>query len=342
MKVGCTSQKVNNVETPLTAEDIQKLGCRPDDQIDKSYVADSSEPGKFTQGGKEYLKRAPKTFRNTVTGWWDASQLYGYDERSRQRVKRDPNDRAKMLLAPIGSRTGDGEKLGYLPVFEAADPILPQWSGQEAAAFPDNWTIGLSFYHNLFAREHNLFVDEFRKQAVKTPEDDSGLRNPAAPDRVIRYKDVSADELFEAARLVVAAEIAKIHTTEWTPQSALRRAALCRHECQLERTVATRRARTKPSPTLFARLCSTTTENRKTSRRRLNGIRFSLPARASSDWGAGGCRRSRVRPVQPEQKDIWDIKNPNHVNGGVNHFGSPFNFPEEFITVYRLHALVPT
>ena len=29
------------------------------------------------------------------------------------------------------------------------------------------------------------------------------------------------------------------------------------------------------------------------------------------------------------------------MNGGVNHFGSPFNFPEEFITVYRLHSLVP-
>ena len=29
------------------------------------------------------------------------------------------------------------------------------------------------------------------------------------------------------------------------------------------------------------------------------------------------------------------------MNGGVNHFGSPFNFPEEFITVYRLHPLVP-
>ena len=25
----------------------------------------------------------------------------------------------------------------------------------------------------------------------------------------------------------------------------------------------------------------------------------------------------------------------------MNHFGSPFNFPEEFITVYRLHSLVP-
>ena len=29
------------------------------------------------------------------------------------------------------------------------------------------------------------------------------------------------------------------------------------------------------------------------------------------------------------------------VNGGVNHFGSPFNFPEEFMAVYRLHPLVP-
>src|SRR5205085_3480974 len=34
-------------------------------------------------------------------------------------------------------------------------------------------------------------------------------------------------------------------------------------------------------------------------------------------------------------------KNDNHINGGVNHFGSPFNFPEEFITAYRLHPLLP-
>src|SRR6185312_9892276 len=29
------------------------------------------------------------------------------------------------------------------------------------------------------------------------------------------------------------------------------------------------------------------------------------------------------------------------LNGGTNHFGSPFNFPEEFPAVYRLHPLVP-
>ena len=59
----------------------------------------------------------------------------------------------------------------------------PQWAGQEATGFPDNWTIGMSFYHNVFAREHNLFVDAFRAQAAATPDADSGLRNPARPAR---------------------------------------------------------------------------------------------------------------------------------------------------------------
>lgn len=342
MKVGCASQKVNNVETPLTEEDIQKLGCRPDDQIDKSYVADSSEPGKFSNGGKEYLTRAPKTFRNTVTGWWDASQLYGYDERSRQRVKRDPSDRAKMLLAPAGSRTGDGEKLGYLPVFEAGDPILPQWSGQEAAAFPDNWTIGLSFYHNLFAREHNLFVDEFRRLAAKTPEDDSGLRRPATPELVIRYKDVSADELFEAARLVVAAEIAKIHTTEWTPQLLYDEPLYVGMNANWSGLLGDAQGANKAIADALRQIV-------------VNNFGKSEEVKKATKWysvfasGPGifglGSKVYADDPVfalfNPNKKDVWDIRKPEHVNGGVNHFGSPFNFPEEFITVYRLHALVP-
>jgi hypothetical protein len=41
------------------------------------------------------------------------------------------------------------------------------------------------------------------------------------------------------------------------------------------------------------------------------------------------------------QRPDWSFTKPETVNGGVNHFGSPFNFPEEFTTVYRLHALVP-
>ena len=196
----------------------EAAGCRPGDRIDPAYVAQSGTPPRFTADGKDRPSRPYKTTENTVTAWWDASQIYGYDETSRRRVKRAADDPAKLLLSPVGQRAGAGERQGYLPLLEASDPMNPQWVGQEAVGFPDNWTIGMSFYHTVFAREHNLFVDAFRAQAAATPDADSGLRNPARPDQVIRYRDVTADELFEAARLVVAAEIAKIHTTEWTPQ----------------------------------------------------------------------------------------------------------------------------
>ena len=90
--------------------------------------------------------------------------------------------------------------------------------GQEIAAFPDNWNIGLSFYHNLFVREHNALVDAFRQAQRETPDRDSGLRHPEQPQQVIAYADASDEEIFQVARLVVSAEIAKVHTIEWTTQ----------------------------------------------------------------------------------------------------------------------------
>ncbi|MBC8166920.1 MAG: oxygenase, partial [Bryobacteraceae bacterium] len=114
MKVGCESRKVNNVEQPLSPEEIAKLGCRPEDRIDRGFVADSAEPAAFTDGkGKAYLTRAPKTMRNTNTAWWDASQIYGYDETSVKRVKRDPADPAKLLMKPLPQGATDA---GYLPL----------------------------------------------------------------------------------------------------------------------------------------------------------------------------------------------------------------------------------
>ncbi len=204
MDVGCRN---------LTPEQVTTLGCRPGDRVDKTYVAQDAPPETFTADGKTYLARAPKTYRNNNTAWWDGSQMYGYDETSLKRVKRDPKDPAKLLLEEVSGAAG-----GYLPLLQAGDPFQSQWAGQESVAFPDNWSIGLSFLHNLFAREHNSFVEEFRREASANPNADSGLRNPADPKRVIHNRDVTADELFDVARLVVTAEIAKIHTTEWTPQ----------------------------------------------------------------------------------------------------------------------------
>lgn len=320
MKVGCETQLVNGVPTPLTPEQIKELGCRPGDSIDQGYVAQDTAPGHFSANGRDYLERAPKTVSNTSTAWWDASQIYGYDSVSVRRVQRDPKDPAKLLLEAVPGQSGPG----YLPVLAKDAPMNPQWAGQEAAAFPDNWTIGLSFLHNLFVREHNSFVTEFRRTAAEKPNADCGLRNPANPKKVIHYKDVTDEELFQAARLVVAAEIAKIHTTEWTPQLLYNEPLYKGMNANWNGLLGT--AQPDVSKAL-ANLVATSFGKSKDVEKATQW--YSVFASGPGIFGIG----SKVHG--------YDITDPKYTNGGVNHFGSPFNFPEEFVSVYRLHPLVP-
>ncbi len=320
MDVGCKTKLVNGVPTSLTPEEIQQLGCRPADQVDKAYVLDDSAPAQFTADGKSYLTRAPKIYANNNTAWWDASEFYGFDDVSVKRVKHDPSDPAKMELDPVAGTPGPG----YLPILQAGDPFQPQWTGQESVAFPDNWSIGLSFFHNLFAREHNSFVDEFRRQAAQTPNADSGLRNPSDPKRVIAYKDVGTEELFNVARLVVAAEIAKIHTIEWTPQLLYNEPLYKGMNANWNGLLGT------GDPDASKALSDIVVHGFGTSTNATKGTQwYSVFASGPGIFGLGSTVSG------------YDITNPNDVNGGVNHFGSPFNFPEEFVTVYRLHPLVP-
>lgn len=318
----------------------QAAGCRPGDRAEASLFALDGEPGSFTHNGASYQKRAQKVTANNVTAWWDASQIYGYDALSQKRVLRDPQDKAKLL-----------QPKGYLPGIEDCKAtgctFAAQWGGQESAAMPDNWSIGMSFYHNLFVREHNSFVDAFRKLQRATPNADSGLRNPTDPRRVIAYAQVSDEEIFQAGRLVVSAMIAKIHTIEWTTQllygeplfrgmnanwsglfdhnendvSAVLRKIFNRDENFLSRASA------KVAGWL----------GRKGDGDEANTW-YSVLASGAGIFGIGN---KREEGILWWKRDAWDITNPADVNGGVNHFGSPFNFPEEFTTVYRLHPLLP-
>lgn len=299
----------------LSPEDAKKLGCRPGDRVDSAYIAKSTDPGTFQSNGKTYIDRAYKTTSNNVTAWWDASQLYGYDETSVKRVKRDPNEKAKLLMPKRG-------KDALLPVLQPGDPINPAWAGQEATAFPDNWNIGMSFYHNLFAREHNSFVDAFRKKAASTPDEDSGLRNPSNPSQVIRYKDVTDEELFQVARLVVAAEIAKIHTIEWTTQLLYDEPLYLGMNANW-------------SGLLGEKNDVATNALREV----VSHIGSSTGAKANEWYSVFASGPGIIG--QGSSKPGWNIANADDINGGTNHFGVPFNFPEEFITVYRLHPLVP-
>ncbi|HEY7531849.1 MAG TPA: peroxidase family protein, partial [Nitrospiraceae bacterium] len=321
MSMGCTEQLK------------QTIKCRPEDQIGEALI-DRTDPGTFNNG--KSLKKAQRRTLNRVTAWWDASQIYGYDETSRKRVKQDPDDPAKLLMRPLGQAPQDERqrktwKQGYLPLLDEADRphMNPLWEGQEATAFPDNWSIGLSFFHNLFAREHNTFVDYFRSQ---DPKEDSGLRRPDNPKAPVPFGEVTARELFEIARLVVAAEIAKIHTIEWTTQllydEALYRGMNANWSGLFEKYAVVGAA------------VETVMDRMKDS-----GDLADANLKYSAFAGGPG-----IFGMRNEIRDCWHVlfcpntytfPKPEDINGGIHHFGSPFNFPEEFITVYRLHPLMP-
>lgn len=128
-------------------------------------IAGNSDP--ISQGAD----RPPIYFRNTETHWWDSSQLYGSDAAKTKSLR----DGAKIRL--------EG---GYMPL---------DASGFEATGFNQNWWLGLSAMHLLFAREHNLLCDELRAA----------------------YRSWDDERVFQTARLIVSALIAKIHSVEWTP-----------------------------------------------------------------------------------------------------------------------------
>jgi len=316
LKMGCTEQLKETIK------------CRPEDQIGEALL-DRTDPGTFANG--KSLKKAQRRTLNRVTAWWDASQIYGYDENSRKRVKKDPKDPAKLLMFhPVGKPTQD-EKQGYLPLLDQSDRnhMNPLWEGQEATAFPDNWSIGLSFFHNVFAREHNTFVDYFRSQ---DPKEDSGLRRPDKPKDVVPFAEVTPRELFEIARLVVSAEIAKIHTIEWTTQllydEALHRGMNANWSGLFEKY-----------PVVGAAVETVMDRLKKSGDLTDANLKYSAFAGGPGIFG-----------MRNEIRDCWHFffcpntytfPKPDHINGGTHHFGSPFNFPEEFITVYRLHPMVP-
>ncbi|MCP5245003.1 MAG: peroxidase [Burkholderiales bacterium] len=158
------NQPDNQWEIPIEADDPWPQDQRPM-KVDKTLTDPSrpDDPG------------APKTFINTETHWWDASQVYGSNQETIDKLRAHVD--GKMHI----------EADGFLPF----DPEL----GIDLVAFPGTWWFGLSMLHTLFVKEHNSICDHL-KQA---------------------YPQWDDEKLFNHARLINAALIAKIHTVEWTP-----------------------------------------------------------------------------------------------------------------------------
>lgn len=132
-----------------------------------------------TQGADPAEK--PPTFINRTTHWWDASQIYGDDEACEARLRSGVE--GTLLMDPND----------LLPV----DPVegLDNEYGLNVTGVSGNWWIGLSLLHTLFTREHNAICDRLHAE----------------------YPSWSDDDLYDHARLINSALLAKIFMVEWTP-----------------------------------------------------------------------------------------------------------------------------
>ncbi len=164
-----------------------------------------------------------RKYKNTVTQWWDASQIYGSDQKTVTKVRTIPTGvvyKSNNKIYASGAVYPDGKiavdevarKLYYRADAENDNEILP------ITGFHDNWWIGLEMIHTVFALEHNKVA-----AMLKSDLENTTLREKIVISNFKKYyqslktESERSDFLFQKARLVVAALIAKIHTVEWTP-----------------------------------------------------------------------------------------------------------------------------
>jgi hypothetical protein len=188
----------------------------------------------------------PPTFISYESHWWDGSQIYGSTLERQRELRSGFSGRLKIQNGRLPKETN------------------PERPGIDLTGSNDNYWVGLSLLHTLFALEHNAICDRLR----------------------VEYPDWGDERLFQTARLINAALIAKIHTLEWTP-------AILSH------------------PTLQI------------------GMRGNW-------WGLVG---------EGVTKNFGRVSD-NEVISGIPgssqaHHAAPYALTEEFVSVYRLHPLIP-
>jgi len=84
------------------------------------------------------------THLSEVTHWWDASQIYGSDQETQDRLRADAGGKLRI------------EQSDLLPL----NPV----TRIEDSGFTRNWWVGLDILHTLFVKHHNFICDELKKQ----------------------------------------------------------------------------------------------------------------------------------------------------------------------------------
>jgi hypothetical protein len=127
----------------------------------------------------------PPTFVNTESHWWDCSGIYGKSLQAQRDLRSLEGGKLKTETVDVSGRPDRR-------LLQNPDERFP---GIDHTGFFDNYWIGLSIFHTIFTLEHNAICDALSKE----------------------YPTWDDEHLFQTARLINCALIAKIHTVEWTP-----------------------------------------------------------------------------------------------------------------------------
>jgi hypothetical protein len=131
-------------------------------------------------------------YKNFETHWWDGSQIYGSDDEFQKLVR---SERDGTLKEDGKVNTDPEEILELLKLHAATESEHKDAEKSQLPVDKPGFWIGLDMLTRLFVKEHNAICDRLKEE----------------------YPHLTGEELFDHARLVNAALLAKIHTIEWTP-----------------------------------------------------------------------------------------------------------------------------
>lgn len=167
------------------------------------------ERTKENENDSRYKTEFGKVSLNDVTHWWDASQIYGSSLAAQMKLRSGVDGRMRTDVV-------NGREI--LPKRNDLDvKNNKQNQGYEMTGFNDNWWMGLSMLHTLFVKEHNAIADMLMKKYVSADKGSGKFIWKNGKD--VKYLDQKQmdEQVFQVARLINSAILAKIHTIEWTP-----------------------------------------------------------------------------------------------------------------------------
>lgn len=252
---------------------------------------DRTKENRFSSS--QYKKSFDIVTTNDVTHWWDGSQLYGSSQEEQNKVRSFFHGRMKTV------NVNGRELLPKDANLNVADNKQNQ--GYEVTGFRDNWWVGLSMLHTLFVKEHNAIAAKLmQKHAGYDPK--INMWTWKNKGREIAMNEKELDEIvFQTARLVNSAVMAKIHTVEWTP-------AILSNDTLKKGMYANWYGIANPE----------TLKN--------FGLFKNITQPGATDWF--------------ESIDLPYLVG-GIVGNKTKNYGVPFSITEEFTSVYRLHSLLP-